>query len=190
MTILEALQALDPAKDDHWTGEGRPAMVAVVDLVGQEVTRREVDAVAPDFTREHRVLPDDPPADPTPNTAHEGHPEAVPDDPITALEQRIAALDTHVNAAIDQRDAANAKIAQRSAERDQLQRQLDRIKPRVDENQQEIRAYLASQKKQTAARGERLRELEAQQPADPRAPIDQAFANRRRGARPIPAPRS
>ena len=57
MTLIEALQALDPDDDDHWTAEGRPAMAALIDLAGREVTRREVDAIAPDFTREHRALP-------------------------------------------------------------------------------------------------------------------------------------
>ena len=183
MTIIEALQALDLANDAHWTAEGRPAMAALNDLVGEEVTRREVDAVAPDFTREQPTLPAPRPPDAEPT-------DDQPPDPSAVLEQDIAALDAEVNAAIRQRDAATEKIAQRSAARDQLQRQLDRIKPRVDENQQAISAFLASQKKQMVATGERLRELEAQRAADPRAPIDQAFANRRRGARPIPAPRS
>ena len=73
-----------------------------------------------------------------------------------------------------------------TTEREPLQRQLDAIKPRVDENQQAIKAYLDAQKAALAAKAERLRAMEAHRLDDPRAPIDQAFANRRQ-MRPLPA---
>ena len=185
MTLIEALQALDPDDDDHWTAEGWPAMAAVEGIAGRQFTRREVDAVAPDFTRMHRVLPAASLGEAAEEEAADDR-EAVAADPVAALAARIAALDAQADAAIRQRDAANAAIARLTAEREPLQRQLDALKPRVDTVQQDINAYLSSQRAARAARAERRRAQQAQQPDDPRAPIDQAFANRRR-MRPVPA---
>ena len=53
LSLVEAVRALDPANDDHWTKSGQPAMKAVEALVGSDsVTRDEVEAVAPGFDRE------------------------------------------------------------------------------------------------------------------------------------------
>ena len=54
--ILAALAALDPHNDEHWTSAGLPSMAAVIALAG-EVTRRQVEAVAPEFSRTNLVLP-------------------------------------------------------------------------------------------------------------------------------------
>jgi hypothetical protein len=55
--IREGLSKLDPANDAHWTENGAPAMKAVEEAVGAQVTRKEVTAAAPEFTRENRVFP-------------------------------------------------------------------------------------------------------------------------------------
>ena len=178
-TLLEGLRTLDPTNDAHWTAEGLPRLAVLEELTGKNVTRQDVNATAPGLTRNTNALPPD-----------EATPAAGGEDPITVFAQQIAALDTQINALLRERRTLTAKIDALSAERNQLQRRLDALRPRVDENQRAISGFLASQKEQMAARGERRREREAHQRADPRAPIDQAFANRRRGARPIPAPRS
>ena len=47
-----ALDALDPTEDDDWTASGKPAMDRVKDLTGSaSITRAELDALYPDFTR-------------------------------------------------------------------------------------------------------------------------------------------
>lgn len=50
-TVADALQALDPSKDDHWTSRGVPSIEAMVKLLGRAVTRAEIEKVAPDYTR-------------------------------------------------------------------------------------------------------------------------------------------
>lgn len=50
--LLKAVQSLDPKDDSHWTKDGKPAMTAVEKLYGAaDVTRADVEAVAPGFTR-------------------------------------------------------------------------------------------------------------------------------------------
>lgn len=51
--LRKAVLGLDPADDSHWTKEGKPAMTAVEKLYGSSgLTRADVDAAAPGFTRE------------------------------------------------------------------------------------------------------------------------------------------
>jgi len=58
--IREALTKLDPANDDHWTGEGYPAIDAVNKLVPGTVKRAEITEAAPTFTRENPKLEAEP----------------------------------------------------------------------------------------------------------------------------------
>lgn len=51
MSILEALQKLDPKNDDHWTNGGQPFVSVVEKLVGHPVTRADILAEAPTFLR-------------------------------------------------------------------------------------------------------------------------------------------
>lgn len=51
--LQKAVQSLDPADDNHWTKDGKPAMTAVEKLYGSAaITRADVEAVAPGWTRE------------------------------------------------------------------------------------------------------------------------------------------
>jgi hypothetical protein len=52
--IKAALAKLDPANEDHWTNEGKPAMAAVNALLPTHITRDRLEAVAPDFSRPER----------------------------------------------------------------------------------------------------------------------------------------
>ena len=50
--IVEALSKLDPADDAAWTAEGKPKMSALEAILGRtDVTRAQVEAAAPGFTR-------------------------------------------------------------------------------------------------------------------------------------------
>lgn len=51
--IRTALAALDPARKEDWTKGGLPALDAIRALVGPDVTREQIDAAAPGFTREN-----------------------------------------------------------------------------------------------------------------------------------------
>lgn len=50
-TVADALQALDPKVDEHWTARGVPSIEAMTKLLGRQVTRAEIEEQAPDYTR-------------------------------------------------------------------------------------------------------------------------------------------
>lgn len=54
--ILDALEKLDSANDNHWTADGKPKVDSVKFLAGVAVTREDIDAVAPDYSRDNRVV--------------------------------------------------------------------------------------------------------------------------------------
>lgn len=49
--ILEAVRGLDPQNDEHWTADGMPRLDAVENLLGGDVSRKQVTNAAPGFTR-------------------------------------------------------------------------------------------------------------------------------------------
>ncbi|MGL5525666.1 MAG: hypothetical protein ACRDCY_18115 [Aeromonas veronii] len=56
MQLIEALKALDPDNNEHWTQEGLPVVAEVAKLTGVNVTRAEVTAAAPHFNRNNLSL--------------------------------------------------------------------------------------------------------------------------------------
>lgn len=51
--LRKAVMALDPVDNAHWTKDGKPAMTAVEKLYGSSgLTRADVDAAAPGYTRD------------------------------------------------------------------------------------------------------------------------------------------
>lgn len=55
-TLVKALESLDTLNDNHWTAEGLPKLEALRFAYGSAVTRDEVEAVAPGYTRSNRVF--------------------------------------------------------------------------------------------------------------------------------------
>lgn len=55
--IRDALSALDPNNAEHWTGQGLPSMAVVCHLLGETVTRKQVEEAAPGFCRTDLGLP-------------------------------------------------------------------------------------------------------------------------------------
>lgn len=49
--IKDTVNSLDKAVDAHWTKTGLPNVETISNLLGFTVTRKEIDAVAPDFIR-------------------------------------------------------------------------------------------------------------------------------------------
>lgn len=56
MTLIEALQALDIANDEHWTKEGLPLLAVLNAMTGADVSRADITAVAPAFNRSNPVV--------------------------------------------------------------------------------------------------------------------------------------
>jgi len=50
-TVREALALLDAENGDHWTSQGLPRLDVLFGLVGEEVGRRELNEIAPGFSR-------------------------------------------------------------------------------------------------------------------------------------------
>lgn len=57
MNLLEAIQSLDPANDEHWTGQGLPRIDVLAKLADMPFLKRgEVEAFAPGYRREQIAI--------------------------------------------------------------------------------------------------------------------------------------
>lgn len=56
MNLKEALASLDPSNDEHWTKEGLPILAVLANLIGTDVSRADVTAIAPAFNRQNPVV--------------------------------------------------------------------------------------------------------------------------------------
>lgn len=54
--IVDALKKLDPNNDNQWTQDGQPKLDALKFLVGDTVTREQVQEAAPDFNRGNTTI--------------------------------------------------------------------------------------------------------------------------------------
>ncbi len=50
-TVKDAIDALDPEDDTHWTAAGLPSTDAVSDLAGAKVSRAAIETAAPGYNR-------------------------------------------------------------------------------------------------------------------------------------------
>lgn len=112
--IRDALSALDPNNAEHWTGQGLPSMAVVCQLLGETVTRKQVEEAAPGFCRTDLGLPAEGQEIARTIDASLGiHPPSeVADDPREAaeryLQKRMADLQMARAAALEQMKAAKA----------------------------------------------------------------------------------
>jgi len=58
MDIKEALDQLDSLNDEHWTDDGFPALKAVSEIMGREVSRKEIIDADPSFSRSSEAVVD------------------------------------------------------------------------------------------------------------------------------------
>lgn len=145
--ILESLSLLDPTEDEHWTQEGLPRL----DMVGEGVTRKEIQAVAPLFNRKSSVLP-------------EAEPELTPAEVKKTLEEELLDVQKRTNDAKAAIEAARqAKIDAEKALYD-AQMALEQI--RYDEKAKDTRTdteinmdYLKSEFNQRLMRAQRRKHV-------------------------------
>jgi hypothetical protein len=101
------LESLDPANDAHWTAEGLPAVAAVnagvadLGLSGVSLTRNDLSALAPDFTRESPVLPEFPEEPADAGGDQSGGEETPPSDAAGAEDAAPSAPDSEEPSAPD-----------------------------------------------------------------------------------------
>jgi len=180
MSIRQALTALDPTNDEHWTNDGSPRMDAVERLVGtKSITRRDVVDAAPMFNRTNPVVPDH-----EPQPAPAAEPEAAPQaDPLRA---KKAELEAELAAQQAQWEDMRKRLANTQRELDNVILELTagQSKQSSKENTHAIRDYLDTQAAIRRAKSDRLRDVKAQLSGDfahgltVKAPIDAAMARR------------
>lgn len=54
--LIDALKRLDPKNDEHWVASGQPNLKCLETLLGEKVTRAQIDKVANGFTRENTEI--------------------------------------------------------------------------------------------------------------------------------------
>ncbi len=121
-TIKEALEELDSANDDHWTGDGLPDLKTVRGIVGSKVTREEVTNEAPYYTRDHCSH-----EAPEGTESEEGDEEEVEEDETGEDAEKAAAEFTRLNELATKMDE---EIEQMKRDRAELQIELDKAHDR------------------------------------------------------------
>lgn len=155
-SIKEALEILDPADDEQWTEDGLPLVEIVRELTGnQNLKRKDITDAAPLFTRENSE----------PN------------------EDLLKVVDAEIEELIAKRD----EIANRLHRLFQRRNQLYNEKARSTTPAKEAEARQAFIKRQNQNRQERHAKVQAllatglkPSDLDPRTPLDQAFAKKKR----------
>lgn len=212
MDVLSALRALDPFDDSQWTTTGLPRLDALGAIMGVDsVSRSDVTAVAPGFTRASRQLPtaeaDAPPADATAEAggaaalgvAERPEDTAAPagalppweddgpkaaDDGLSAQAKRVATLQARMEGLRQQEGALAAFIRETEADLDRAQAELDQVEPPLHE-MESIKRWQQAQHEQRARQAEAMQAVRAAaQGLAPISPIDQAFLQARRPTMP------
>ncbi len=128
--ILEALKKLDPANPNHWTEDGSPRMDTIKFMSGDaSLTREQVTAAAPGFSRSAPLTDDAPPADPvTPAAAavtqvaseidHAGL-EGLAGEGETNAQEQPSLPKSDAQALVESTSAALVEASARKAEADQ-----------------------------------------------------------------------
>jgi hypothetical protein len=149
-TIEEALQALDPKNDAHWTSDGSPRMEVLQELTGNEgLTRKQVREAAPTFTRETagEAPPEAPGISPEteqgattapPLEGDQDENETLPDDEQEQADQDAAdeqdeadlAEETELTALLAE---ADAELAEAEADLNERRKVVDEVRARRDQ---------------------------------------------------------
>lgn len=164
--IIEALKALDPQDDTHWTADGLPRVDVVEGLVGEPVTRQSITDAVAGFTRSNPVVPD---------VAQ----EEAQEDPLVQIEAKIAELDSLLAQGRSARDKWAKYVADLSSQRDLLLAEKEKMTPKAS-HIHSVKAYLSRNEEQRERRAEIRKQLVDQgvnlrqlQKMTAPAPIDQ-----------------
>ncbi|ANO57520.1 hypothetical protein [Vibrio phage vB_VhaS-tm] len=179
--LLEVLGQLDPTKDEHWTQDGVARLDVVSELMGSQVTRAQIQEVAPKFSRANSNVvtsKKDPFADAgeedkpemlgtgTTSAESEGSTQTDPEptpEPVDPQEQKTyeQQVEDEYNAAKVAFEASQRRLARATELMDDL------IRARESEQQnvsftQNVQAYLKSQQQEAHRdhmQRERLKQL-------------------------------
>jgi hypothetical protein len=157
--ILDALVALDVDNDDHWTAEGLPRLDVMKGLCGGgAVTRTEVTAANPEFTREVMRANTEEPETEEPETEEPETEEPETEEPETEEVTEEETVAASLDKAVVQKELDEARDELNKAKRryDKAVLTMDTIIEQEAEEfgdrplAEDIKAYQNSQKKQRA----------------------------------------
>lgn len=172
--ILHSLSNLDPENNDHWTQDGQPRLGAV----GEGVSRAKILEVAPLFSRENPVLPEQ---------------EVITDEEVkTTLEDKLLEIELQREEASKMLTEANElrakadKAAKEATEKlEALRQEQKNLDPRTDAeiNRDLLKASFAERLRAAGAQQQARRMLEAAGLANEvkaltASPVDRAIAER------------
>lgn len=174
--VRAALALLDPDDDGHWTSQGKPRMEIVSDLADVEVTRKQLDSVAPDFDRDAARAER---ANTVTFQATTGERVFVgQDDGPEGYDRRIEALRAEIAESDRQMRELGQARRRLEKEQDRLIAERDRAFPPLSDSEH-YQQHLARHKEYKLRRVAKQREMEALRGPDARTPLDRAMASRR-----------
>jgi hypothetical protein len=172
--LLDALVALDPNNDTHWTAQGLPAVHVVRDILKDDsITRVNIETVAPGFTRdlaqpEVQKTEEAPALSAAPEQLSREEAEADAKEHILALQQEHRAITDQIREL--QSEAAKIIKAQ-DAVRDELHKKFP---PMTDAER--FKVYQARSLEDRRRRVENERAAMAVLHGQAKSPLDRAFA--------------
>lgn len=200
--ITEALSKLDATNDNHWTQEGLPRLDTMRILTGNPgLNRDDISAASPEFVRP-AAAPQAPASTPseqggtepaaaapaapqvTQSTDLVGAPLAETDTGLEALTLELEEVTLTFNDACVEAQDAKVRVNALQNEMDALATRIAQL--RVEQGDNPIRGYLDGQVRELEERARRQKELQdsgidfGALTAGMRAPIDSAFASRKK----------
>ena len=174
--ILEALGKLDRTNENHWTADGLPRIETVRMLAGdQTITREQITAEAPDFSRSAAVVP-------TPET-----PAVEQQDEVVDYSEAIEKAQVEVARLTEIKNEVAAALGKATKDLDDLI-DLQNAEGPVETTDTAIQGYLASQRavleerarrnKVLADSGVTLADIQGLLPQS--SPLDQALKQKRK----------
>lgn len=179
--ILEALGKLDTSNDNHWTADGLPRIETVRMLSGdQSITREQITAEAPDFSRSAANLPGGEDSKPAAKVKEDVSTEVVD------YASEIEYARSEVIRLTEIRNEVDAALAKATKAMDDMI-DLQNAEGPVETTDTAIQGYLASQRavledrarrnKVLAESGVTLRDIQQLIPQS--SPLDQALSKKR-----------
>lgn len=184
MTLNEALAALDPKVEAHWTEQGLPKLDILKEMTGQSFSRKEITEAAPKLTRDSLLAGDvttastDPDADKSDDPTLKVEDKPVEDEvaapaPLDELKARLEVAERAQARSERDMHEAVAEHARVTALVDKLRVDIDNATPKSAQ-QEEIMLYLKRSQEQRAARAEKM---------NTESDLDRRLRNRARPAR-------
>ncbi len=187
--ILEALQKLDPANNDDWTGDGLPTVIRMQELTGDaSLTRQQITAANPAFSRmnmaplentgEPQADPDASPEvteEPVTETPSSEKPPEEPEEPASPEVPDETKDDTAKEEAatdMDEMAVLKEELEELNIEMDTITKRRDEVTAALDKlivastdaydpkgNQKAIQTFIKSQNQQRLNRATRRKQL-------------------------------